>query len=190
MADILSFLAGFFTAVFAEPLRRSLFKSTVTLKFEPRIDFGKRWIAFTTTSMPEVEAKYIRVSAKCSSRIGVTANRCRPFLTRIEYQESDTNGYKELHRDPIPLNWAYIGDQELDIHPQMEFFFDVVAVNSNEKQLRPQTTEKPLIWAKLLEGAGRYKFTVVLSGENIKPVALTLEFEWKREFESLKEDCF
>jgi hypothetical protein len=187
---LLSFFAGFFVAVFAEPLRRWLFKSTVSLSFRPRIGFGRRWVSLTTTTTTGVMAKYIRVLAKCTSRVGVTANRCKPFLTKIEKRDPALNGYRELHHDPLPLNWAYIGDQQLDIHPEMEFYFDVAEVNSAQNLLRPQTTIAPETWAALLREPGTYRFSVVLSGENIRPVPLSIEFEWKGSFDSLTEDCF
>ncbi len=190
MTIILTFLAGFLTAVFAEPVRRWLFRSVITLSFKPRIGFGRRWISLTTTTTECVMAKYIRVLAKCSSRIGLTANRCKPFLTKIEKHDPVANTYRELHHDPLPLNWAYIGDLQLDIHPKMEFYFDVAEVNSAQNLLRPQTTIAPETWAKLLREPGRYKFSVVLSGENIRPVPLTIEFDWKGSFDSLTEDCF
>lgn len=135
-------------------------------------------------------AKYIRVLAKCSSRIGVTASRCKPFLTKIEKLDPGMNNYRELHHDPIPLNWAYVGDQAVDIHPKMEFYFDIVEVNSAQNLLMPQTTIAPVTWTALLREPGRYRFSVVLSGENIRPVQRTIEFEWKGSFDLLTENCF
>lgn len=188
----ITFVLGFCTAVFAEPLRRWFFRSVVSLKFDPRIGFGRRCVSLTTTTQPGVMAKYIRVLVMCSSRIGITANRCKPFLTTIEKFDASLGGYRELHHDPIPLNWAYIGDQPLDIHPEMEFYFDVLEVNSAENVLRPQTTISPETWTQLLSETGRYRFSVVLSGENIKPTPpdRQIEFEWRGSFDSLTEDCF
>lgn len=190
MTALLSFAAGFIIAVFAEPARRWLFSSAVTLSFEPKIGFGRRWICLTNTNTDGVASKYIRVLARCSSRMGVTANRCTPFLTKIEKHDPTNNDYRELHHDPIPLNWAYIGEQQLDIHPQTEFYFDVLEVNSKQNLLRPQTTISPETWAQLLQKPGKYKFSVMLSGENIGPVRRSIEFEWKGSFDSLTEDCF
>src|SRR5262249_7996720 len=144
----------------------------------------------TTTTGPGVMAKYIRVLAKCTSRFGVTANGCRPFLTKIERFAPALNDYKELHHDPLPLNWAYIGNQALDINPEMEFYFDVIEVNRNANLWRPQTTIAPQVWVELLREPGKYKFSVVLSGDNIKPVQQTVEFQWKGSFDSLTEDCY
>jgi len=185
------FVLGFCIAVLAEPLRRWLFRSVVSLKFEPKIGSGRQCVSLTTTNQPTVMAKYIRVLAKCSSRLSVTASGCKPFLTKIEKLDPSINGYRELHHDPIPLNWAYIGDEALDIHPEMEFYFDVVEVNSAQNLLRPQTTITPETWTELLREPGRYKFSVVLSGDNIgRPVPKTIEFEWKGSFDSLTENCF
>ncbi|NQT17771.1 MAG: hypothetical protein HQ582_33760 [Planctomycetes bacterium] len=187
----ITFVLGFCAAVFAEPIRRRLFRSAISLKFEPKIGFGRQCVSLTSTTQADVMAKYVRVLATCSSRIGVTARACQPFLTRIERVAPH---YCELHHDPIPLNWAYIGHQALDIHPQMAFYFDIVAVNSAENILRPQTTVDPMTWPTLLSQPGRYRFSVTLSGENIKRVpdsqSPMIEFEWGGSFDSLTEDCF
>ena len=186
----ITFVLGFCIALFAEPLRRWLFRSAVSLKFEPKIGFGRQCVSITTTTQPGVLAKYIRVLVKCSSRIGLTARGCKPFLTKIEKLGPGMNDYRELHHDPIPLHWAYIGDQALDIHPTMEFYFNVVEVNSAQNILRPQTTIAPVTWTELLREPGWYKFSVVLSGENISSQPTTIPFEWKGSFDLLTEDCF
>ena len=189
LASMFSFLFGAIVAIFAEPFRRWLFRSSVILSFEPKIGFGRRWIYLAPTTKPKVSAKYIRVLATCSAR--TTANLCKPFLTRIEKHDSTLGGYKELHHDPLPLNWAFIGDQQWDIHPEMAFYFDVFRVHSDDNSICPQTTISPETWTKLIQEPGRYRFTVVLAGENIgPPVSRKIEFEWKGTFDSLTEDCF
>jgi hypothetical protein len=157
----------------------------------PRIGFGSRWIFLSVTTQPNVMAIYVRVLAKCTSRVGVTANRCKPFLTKIERFNRSKGEYTELHRDPLPLNWAFMGDTELDIHPNMAFHFDVLAINSDENVLRPQiSVDRPMAWRNLLRKPGKYRFSVILAGENIMPAPLTFMFEWAGSFESLTEDCF
>jgi len=185
-----SFVLGFTTAVLAEPVRRWLFRSAVSLKFDPRTGFGRQCICLSTTTSPNVMAKYIRVLVTCSSRIGVTAKACRPFLTKIERLEPE---YTELHHDPIQLKWSYIGERALDINPRMAFYFDVLEVNNRDDVLRPQTVVAPTTWAKLFSTPGRYRFSLTLSGENIAPVTdvqSPIEFEWKGSFDALTEDCF
>ncbi len=186
----ITFLLGFATAIFAEPIRRWLFRSNVSLVFQPRIGFGRRCVSLSTTTKPDVMAKYVRVLAKCSSKLCVPAIRCRAFLTRIERRGPGETKYTELHHDPIPLNWAYIGSDPLDISPGMKFYFDVVAVNSSQNLLEPQTTISPVTWAELLKEPGRYRFSIELAGDNVGPVPETVEFEWKGNFNSLTEDCF
>jgi hypothetical protein len=157
----IGFVLGSCIAVFAEPLRRWLFKSRVSLCFQPKIGFGRRCVSLTTTNHSNVMAKYIRVLAKCSSRCGITAKQCRPFLTKIEKLDPAVDGHKELHHDPLPLNWAFIGDQPLDINSRMEFYFDVVEINSAENSMKPQiTTIVPTTWTEILRETGKYRFSV------------------------------
>jgi len=183
-----AFILGFATAVLAEPFRRWLFRSAISPTFKPKIGFGRQCVCLSTTSHPDVMAKYIRVLVECSSWLGVTAQGCRPFLTRIERLEPE---YKELHHDPIPLNWAYVGHQALDIHRGMKFYFDVVAVKSDDNRLQPQTTVVPETWVPLLSRPGKYRFTVIVSGQNVQPKECKkVTFQWNGQFDSLTEDCF
>ncbi len=135
-------------------------------------------------------AKYVRVLAKCSSRIATTAKSCRPFLTRIERFDSTIGDYKILHDDPIPLGWSFIGNQSLDIDREMDFYIDVVAVNNNDNRLTPQTIVDAETFANILKENGRYRFSIAVSGTNIRPARQRIEFEWKGSFDSLTENCF
>jgi hypothetical protein len=88
------------------------------------------------------------------------------------------------------LTWAQIGDRALDIHPEMEFFFDVFKIESHDNSLRPNTTLVPIAWAELLREPGKYRFHVVVSGDNIKPVPQAVDFEWKGSFDLVTENSF
>ena len=104
---------------------------------------------------------------------GNHSRECRPFLTRIDRLEP-TN--VELRHDPTRLNWAYIGRQPLDINPRMKFYVDLVAVTSLEGRLQPQITIVPVTWTALLAEPGKYRFTVVVSRDNVKPEDVEVTF--------------
>ncbi len=183
----LTFLLGFFSAVFAEPSRRWLFRPNIVLAFRPKFGVGSRFIALTPEDTNRM-AKYIRASA--SNKSWVTAKSCKVFLTMIE-KEVEKNHFRPLHHDPLPLPWAYLGASAIDIPPGMEFFFDIFAVNDQENRIEPQTYPmRPHSWKNLLQESGRYKFSVVVAGENLRLVPLSLCFVWKGSFDSVTEECF
>lgn len=185
--SLISAIVGALIAVLAEPLRCWFSRSVVRLVFRPNIEFGRGCVFLTGTTHPNVTAKYVRILVECSSKWGIVARGCRPYLTRIERIEPE---YRVLHTDPLPLSWAQMSDVPLDIHSQMKFYFDVVAVDNSENRLRPQTIVAPEVWTPLLEQPGKYRFSAVVCGENINPVQVEVTFEWVGDFDSLTENSF
>ncbi len=118
---------------------------------------------------------YVRVKVKNDSRS--TAKDCMAYLTKIE-RMNEHGHYVTLHQDPLPLGWAFIGQIPRNLPPQIEFFFDVFSTKSFENRVIPETQPKALIWKSILTGNATYRFSVVVTGENVEPLATTVEVEW------------
>jgi hypothetical protein len=188
-SSIVTFLLGFFSAVFAEPIRLWWFRPRLFLDFKPDFGAGSNYVAMSpdrTQGATEM-SKYVRMSAYNKTRS--IAKNCRAFLTRIE-KETDQDTFKALHNDPLPLPWAYLGTAPVDIPAGIAFHFDVVAVFDSKNLLVPQTYPKPLIWESHMKEPGCYKFHVVLTGDNIRPVGRALSIKWGGSFDSITTDSF
>jgi hypothetical protein len=182
-----SFVLGALTAVFAEPLRRWLFRVKLGLAFKAIVGLGTGNICITPTGDPNVkEACYVRVSVKtCNRLIRVVAQSCQVFLVKIEKRISASR-YETIYNDPLPLAWSYFGHNSRDIPPGIEFFFDVIATNIETNLLIPQTTQQPTVWSStnVLTQPARYKFTVAVSGENVRTATLQIWIDWKGQWNS------
>jgi hypothetical protein len=184
---VLSFILGFFSAVFAEPLRRRLFRSRLEVNFKADFSPSSKYI-FVTPSYHGSErrtAKHIRVSVRNPSRI--TAKSCKAFLTKIEREGASEPVV--IHQDPLPLSWGFIGAAPIDIPPGPIFFFDVFAVDNRENKLQPQTNVRPNIWDELLQEPGKYFFSVLVAGDNLTAVPRTIPFQWNGSFDAVTEGC-
>jgi hypothetical protein len=179
---VLPYILGFMSAVLAEPVRRCLLSSAITTTFRPSAGFGSHCFCVSPTTETDVMSKYVRVTVECSSALRTSALGCRPFLTRIERLEPE---YVELHHDPVPLNWSYVGHQPLDITSGMRFYVDIVAVNNDSNSLQPQTTVVPATWTASLAPPGKYRFSVMIPGDNVLPSETAVTFLWDGNFDSL-----
>lgn len=182
---VIPFVLGFFSAVFAEPLRRWVFRARLSLAFRPTFGAGSAYIALS----PEGNrtAKYVRVSV--TNRSKVAARVCRAYLCQIERDEAGF-GYRTLHHDTLPLAWGFIGHEAVDIQPGTRFFFDVFSVNSDQNRILPNTKPQPAIWEDTLKATGRYRFTVLVAGDNVSAVMHTIEFYWTGRFDDLRSESF
>lgn len=190
ITSIVTFVLGAVVAVFAEPFRRWLFSSRLIVSFEPKAGAASKHIAITpaeTSSGQVIMQKYIRAAARNVS--WATAKECKVYLTSIE-REIEPGHFKLLHHDPLPLPWALLGPDGIDIPRGMQFFFDIVMVQDGSNLLLPQAKPAVVAWATTLRDAARYRFTVVAAGDNIAPVERSVIFNWKGSFDSATEDCF
>ena len=179
---IVTFILGFFTSVFAEPIRRWVLRPRLAVHFDNEPGEGLRCISKTPDSkvfhpdaVPDGFAYYVRVMVKNKSRS--TAKDCRAYLTKIE-KVGKWDQYVTTHQDPLPLAWAFVGHSPISLPPRMEFFFDVFSTKSFDSRVIPMTNPQPMIWKKILTDKAKYKITVSVTGENVDPVTTTVEVEW------------
>lgn len=188
LTPIFSFLTGFLTAVFAEPVRKYFSKPILKVNFTPEFGEGTGFISLSPEKEDSKErAYYVRASVKNISRY--IARNCRAYLVLIEYEISP-NRYKIIHQDPIPLDWAFLGATQLDLLPKLKFHFDVFSVSNFEDRMVPRTRPLAVMWAISLSSPGRYRYTVSVAGENINPVSTSITFYWNGSFDSVTPDSF
>ena len=106
LPQVVTFLAGFSTAIFAEPIRRYLFKPNLKLDFDNNDDF----VALTPEKMPsnndtiEIKAYYIRI--KATNTKNVAAKDCKAYLVNIEKLDASGNFKPTIYCDSISLAWS------------------------------------------------------------------------------------
>ena len=192
MSEILAFLAGFFTAVFAEPLRRFLFRPRLVVEFGETSDF--------VTYTPELhgipgrtpkEGKAVYIRGRVVNRSTNIARQCRVYLVNIESKSENTGDFERTaFCDSIPLRWSCREAEgvfrPLDLPKEVNQYFDIVVRREGESALSPQMMTTPFRYAQLFSNPGTYRYTIQVSGEGFTPVVLRLVLEWRRDWKDFR----
>lgn len=179
---------GFASAIFAEPVRRWLFSPTLALSFEESLDYKARTPEQVIDQDPKQstvqihsthEAEYVRIKVINTSR--PLAKEIRAYLVGIEKKQADGTFASTLYCDSIPLAWSCRGDQAygpIDLPNGVSQFIDVVTVRSISSAFRLEVKPMPQRYVGFLQDQGTFRFTVQVSGENVKPVFQRIQFTW------------
>jgi len=179
---------GFASAIFAEPLRRWIYSPKLLLSFEDSTDYKARTPEQATFLDPQRsaapihsthEAEYLRIKVLNDSR--PLAKECRAYLVGIEKKQADGSFGSTLYCDSIPLAWSCREDrayEALDLPKGVAQFVDLVSVRSISTEYKIEIKPLPLRYAGFLREKGTFRFTVQVSGENVKPVFIRVQFTW------------
>jgi hypothetical protein len=184
----LSFIGGFVSAIFAEPLRRWLFQSVLTLDFEKTDHFvtsteetEKRFDpeSGTVIETQKRKARYVRVRVTNTS--GSLAKNCRAYLVNIEQLGHSGQWEATVYCESMQLAWSGRGDgayTAVDLPKNVPHFIDVVSMR--EKSATFQLEIKVLLkrYEAMLSTPGQYRFTILVSGENVTLKKLRLSLKW------------
>lgn len=180
---------GFASAVFAEPLRRWLYRPVLVLGFGNGSEHKARTLEKAELFDPEKsavpihsthEAEYLRI--KVINTATTLAKACRAYLVRVEKQDAEGKFGPTLYCDSIPLAWS-CRDQDahgpLDLPNGVAQFVDLISTRSISSHYRVEVKPLPFRYVALFQEHGTFRFTVQVSGENVKPVFLSIIFVWK-----------
>jgi hypothetical protein len=183
ISTIIGALFGFFAAVFAEPLRHLIYRPKLRLEFGNTSDYRARTPEQATPSgTPDFsgwEADYIRI--KVTNTKPAVAKNCRAYLVAVEKADETGQFIPTKYCDSIPLSWACRGDQAydpLDLPRDIPHFVDVVSTRSVSTDFRPEIRPVPYRYVSLFGEHGTFRFTILVSGENIKPTPIRVFFRW------------
>ncbi|MEW8440373.1 MAG: hypothetical protein AB2689_19670 [Candidatus Thiodiazotropha taylori] len=189
LSSVLNTLAGaalgFAAAVFAEPLRQWIYRPKLLLTFDndpgcrartpeqTQLHGGPRPIESTH------EAEYIRV--KIQNTKPHIAKNCRAYLVGVEKADEHDNFKQTIYGDSIPLPWSCRGNEAygpLDLARGIVQFIDIVSTRSVAPDFKPEIKPVPYRYFNLFHQHGKYRFTIQVSGENVKPVFIKVIFNW------------
>jgi hypothetical protein len=173
---------GFVSAVLApivvEPLKRRFFDPKLKVEF---IEGDKGFIT-DTKEKGVTEAHYVRVKVINTGR--QIAKQCRAYLVNVEKWNTSTNKFEPtIYCDSLQLAWSARANTEeayspLDMPRDINQFIDIVSTR------RPEIDYKIMVYAHLyryeplFKEHGKFRYTVVVSGDNVKPASTKVVFEW------------
>ncbi len=174
---------GFAAAVFAEPLMRRLYRPKLELEFGN--DPGCRVRTPEQVEQDSThEADYIRI--KVRNVKPAIAKNCSAYLVRVEKADDSGEFESTIYGDSIPLSWSCRGAQAyvpLNLPRGVVQFVDVVSTRSISTYFKPEIKPYPFSYDILFKQTGRFRFTVQVSGENVKPVFIKIIFVWSGEWD-------
>jgi hypothetical protein len=176
LTSFVSFLSGFFTALFAEPLRRWLFASKLALTFGTTSDF--------LTKTPEIsprggyEALYVRI--KVVNTRSTLAKSCRVYLVNVERKGSSGEFEPTEFCDSQQLAWSAQSEpfEAFDLPRDVPHFVDIFSTRSISRVFALAIRATPLRYSDMLATPGTYRFTIVVSGDGVTPATICPVVSW------------
>jgi len=206
VVDTLSLLIGgaigFVSAVLApilvEPLRHWVFGPKLKIEFiEGDRGFKtdtKENVIVNDPQMSETpihtvtDAYYIRVRVTNTGR--QIAKQCRAYLVNVEKWNKSTSKFEPtIYCDSLQLAWSARGTVEeayrpLDLPKLINQFVDIVSTRKIEAKYRIETNPKLKRYAKLFKEHGKFRYTVQVSGDNVKPEFVKVIVDWSGNWEN------
>jgi hypothetical protein len=196
-----TFVLGFITSVFAEVVRKWLQRPQPVMMFEQERGGIVRPVERVESSSDATQTCYVRIRVYNKSKH--FAKSSRPYIARIDRRLADEKNrvnrswlslfqsrmrdesYVNVHLDPLPLRWAYVGSNPIDIAGGMSFFFDVLRTDNVQNYFAPCADPLPEFWKQQLAIPGTYKLTIMLSADQIAPVTAALLVKWNGKWDEV-----
>jgi hypothetical protein len=182
---IISVIAGFLIAIFTDPIRKRLDRTTLKISFDNSKDL------LTTPDDTHEFGTYVKVRLENCGRDKYARNlRC--YLTSIEKLNPSGEIWETIFDTPLPMIWAYKETIEsIDLPPKMWAYFNIVSFNKGENKILPATHRKPFLWRKSLADIGTYRFNIYVTGENIlRPIRGSIELVWRGNWDDFSMENF
>lgn len=81
--------------------------------------------------------------------------------------------------DTLPLRWAYLGFQPIDLPGRTHFYVDLISALQDRKYFSVELEAQPLVLQNATNAEAKYSFDVSVVGDNVDPVNLRVFLDWK-----------
>ena len=159
---------------------------TIKSKGEDEIatELGKKYWEVTNRGY------YIRV--KVTNNSYLLAKECRAFLINIERKDDNGQFKQTIYCDSIQLQWSCRSNQGfngIDLAFGVHQFIDVLSTIGNiSKIIYPKIEMMPYRYENLFREIGTFRYTIQVSGNEIKPVSLSFILYWKGQWDDFDVD--
>ena len=179
---------GFVSAIFAEPLRRWLYRAKLELTFGDSSEYKARTPEQATLIDPQRsavpiysthEAEYVRI--KVINTSSSVAKSCRAYLVGIQKKNAAGEFAQTNYCDSIPLAWSCQEDRAygpIDLPNDVAQFIDLVSARDYSSEFRIEIKPVPLRYAGFSRDTGTFRFAVQVSGDNVQPKFISVDFTW------------
>ena len=183
--DVTGTLVGFFLGVLGtlgtERLKLWLNRPNVRVQFTP----DEHCLRFSHAQVQagiqvfETESKFLRLRVSNDRRFA--GKNCRVFLSDFRRYNNDETSVLLL-ADTMPLRWAYLGFQPIDLPGKTHFYVDLITALQDQKHFTVQLEAQPMVLQNATDTKGKYSFDISVVGDNFDPVSLRVFLNWKRDW--------
>lgn len=172
-SNLLAFAAGFLSAIFAEPIRRWIYRPVLKLDFKNNDHFVP-----TTPEgdPPDHRARFVRLRAT-NVKNGV-AKGCRAYLIGLDRRGPSGTWDPTEYCDNLQLGWSCEKSDALDLPRDVPRFVTVLSTRETSKEFHPHLPIVTYTMQRLLAEIGTYRLTVLVTGDGVKPARMSLSFKW------------
>ncbi len=182
---IIGLIFGFIAAIYAEPLRIWLHSPILTLLFEEnsgcKIFTKEKYIAKESKELTPNFYNSIYVRIKVTNTQTTMAKGCRAYLISIDKSDDKGNFIPTIYNDSIQLSWSCQGDQSyepLDLPRGVIQYIDIFSTKEGSNIYYPKIKFLPFRYEELFRQKGSFRFTILVAGENFKPLKIKIIFNW------------
>ena len=109
------------------------------------------------------------------------AKSCRAYLVGVLKKNAEGEFEPTIYCDSIPLAWSCQEDRAhgpIDLPKDVAQFIDLVTARDHSTKFSIEIKPVPLRYAGFFQDNGTFRFTVQVSGENVKPKFISVDFTW------------
>lgn len=165
-------VAGLFSGLFGRRLEEWWLQPRLSVEFlqgEGGFLTEGRWKEDGT----EIAEIYVRARVRNVGR-GRIARKCRPYLVKLEEVHPSGTTQTSYH-DSLVLPWPLRDYAPRDIPQGVNQFFDIVGVLRHRQDWRFTFRERFTGYERLPEYRGTYRFTVLVTGDHVKPAGRRID---------------
>jgi hypothetical protein len=181
IGTVIGFILGAAGTLATERIRLWLNRPEIRIAFAP----DEHCLRFTHAHVGngarvfETESKYLRLRVSNERRF--PAKNCRALLSDFRRYDNGQNSTLLL-ADTLPLRWAYLGFQPIDLPVRTHFYVDLISALQDRKHFTVELEAQPLVLQNATNAQGKYSFDVSVVGDNFDPVNLRVFLDWKRDW--------
>lgn len=131
----------------------------------------------------DTESYYVR--ARVTNSRKQVAKQCRACLVKVErWHEQDKRYRNTAYCDSIQLAWSCSSSRDVaygakDIPNGIEQFVDIISTRLVvPNKYRIEISPMPFRYEDLFSELGKFRFTILVTGENVSPVVEKMVFVW------------
>ncbi len=177
---VITLLIGLLTGIFVEPIRKRIFRATLSLGFSGDVNCMREtpMVVRNPRGEPIGNGRMKVARVLVANRSFWTARDCQGFLLQID-KKVQQGTFETVFHDRLPLKWAYLSAQPITIPSKTSSYCDVAGASDWNKTLMPHTEPRTAIFDDIFKDQAIYRFHLLFTAEDAKPVTMILNIEWK-----------